>query len=77
MYRLPWTTGREHIAFKLREKELSNGVNLFDAFMNAAWIDKDAILIPQFVDGRATAVGVSSAVAPRVVMDVLGYSDIL
>ena len=45
--------------------------------MNAAWIDKDAILIPQFVDGRATAVGVSSAVAPRVVMDVLGYSDIL
>jgi hypothetical protein len=60
MYRLPWPTGREHIAFKLREKELSSGVDLFDALMNAAWIDKDAILIPQFVDCRATAVGVSS-----------------
>jgi len=59
MYGLPWPTGREHIAFKLREKERSNGVNLFDALMNAARIDKDAILIPQFVDCRATAVGVS------------------
>jgi hypothetical protein len=28
--------------------------------MKAAWIDKDTILIPQFVDRRATAVRVSS-----------------
>jgi type IV secretory pathway ATPase VirB11/archaellum biosynthesis ATPase len=47
--RLSWPPGREHIAFKLREKELGSGVNLFDALMNAARIDKDAILIPQFV----------------------------
>jgi hypothetical protein len=60
MHRLPWPTDREHLVFKLREKELNNGVNLFDALMNAAWIDKDAILIPQFVDCRATAVRVSS-----------------
>jgi hypothetical protein len=41
------------------KKELNNGVNLFDALMNAARIDKDAILIPKFVDCRATAVRVS------------------
>ena len=50
MYGLSWPADREHIAFELREKELNNGVNLFDALMNAARIDKDAILIPQFVD---------------------------
>ena len=60
MYRLSWPTDREHIAFRLRENELSNSVNLFDALMNAARIDKDTILIPQFVDRRATAVHVSS-----------------
>jgi hypothetical protein len=60
MERLSWPTDREHIAFKLREKELSNSVNLFDALMNAARIDKDTILIPQFVDRRATAGRVSS-----------------
>ena len=43
-----------------RKKELNSGVNLFDALMNAARIDKDAILIPQFVDCRGTAVRVSS-----------------
>jgi hypothetical protein len=59
MHRLSWPTDREHIVFKLREKELNNGVNLFDALMNAARIDKDAILIPKFVDCRATAVSVS------------------
>ncbi len=59
MHRLSWPTDREHIVFKLREKELNNGVNLFDALMNAARIDKDAILIPKFVDCRATAVRVS------------------
>ena len=48
------------MAFKLREKDLNNGVNLFDALMYAARIDKDAILIPKFVDCRATAVRVSS-----------------
>jgi hypothetical protein len=47
------------MVFKLREKELNNGVNLFDALMNAARIDKDAILIPKFVDYRATAVRIS------------------
>lgn len=60
MYKLSWRTDREHIVFKLREKELNNGVNLFDAFMSTARIDNDAILIPQFVDCRATAVRVSS-----------------
>jgi hypothetical protein len=59
MHRLSWPTDREHIVFKLREKELNNGVNLFDALMNAARIDKDAILILKFVDCRATAVRVS------------------
>jgi len=40
---------------------LNNSVNLFDALiMNAALIDKDTILIPQFVDCCATAVRVSS-----------------
>jgi hypothetical protein len=38
---------------------VNNGVNPFDALMNAAWIDKDAILIPKFVDCRATTVRVS------------------
>ena len=33
MHRLSWPTDREHIVFKLREKELNNGVNLFDALM--------------------------------------------
>ncbi len=60
MNRLCLSTDRERIAFKLCEKELNNGVNVFDALMNAARIDKDAILIPQFVDCRATAVRVSS-----------------
>jgi hypothetical protein len=60
MHRLPWPTDRERIAFELREKDLNNGVNIFDALMNAAWIDKDAIPIPQFVDCLATAVRVSS-----------------
>ena len=60
MYGLSWPADREHIPFKPREKELNNGVNLFDALLNAARIDKDAILIPQFVDCRATAVRVSS-----------------
>jgi len=35
MYGLSWPADREHIAFELREKELNNGVNLFDALMNA------------------------------------------
>ena len=47
MHRLSWLTDREHIVFKLREKELNSGVNLFDALMNAARIDKDAILYPK------------------------------
>jgi hypothetical protein len=60
MHRLSWPTDREHIAYELREKDLNNGINLFDALMNAARIDKDAIPIPQFVDCLATAVRVSS-----------------
>ena len=60
MHRLSWATDREHIAFELREKDLNNGINLFDALMYAARIDKDTILVPQFVDCRATAVRISS-----------------
>jgi len=60
MHRLSWATDRERITFKLREKDLNNGVNLFDPLMNAARIDKDAISVPQFVDCLATAVRVSS-----------------
>jgi len=60
MHRLTWPTNGEHIAFELCEKDLNNGVNLFDALMNATRIDKDTILIPQFVDCRTTAGRVSS-----------------
>jgi hypothetical protein len=41
----------------LREKESSSSVNLFDALMNAARIDKDTILMPETPDtaGAITA----------------------
>src|SRR5258708_36097302 len=75
MHRLTCAAEREHIVFKLREKELNNGLNLFDALMNAARIDKDAILIPKFVDCRATAVRVSRLACGARAIEELRRSD--
>jgi hypothetical protein len=60
MYRFALAHGPGTHSLQLCEKELNNAVNLFDALMNAAWIDKDTILIPQFVDCRTTTISFKS-----------------